>query len=171
LAGLFLVTLLVGGILAVAVILPALLKARTAANEARARGDVMTVISAQATYSMSNGGAYESRWECLHEPSRGCIPGYTGPAFVDSSVGSAPRGGYELKLHGGQAISSASSSPSSVSTYVVVASPTQPGQTGVRQFCADQNGMICEARGVSPEDLVKRENGEVSCSSVCQPAF
>jgi hypothetical protein len=39
----------------------------------------------------------------------------------------------------------------------------------MRLFCADQNGAVCWATGVSPDALLKTENGDVSCSSACQP--
>jgi len=41
------------------------------------------------------------------------------------------------------AINSAVQSPSSVTSYVYWATPTAPGQTGVRGFAGDSSGVLC----------------------------
>jgi uncharacterized membrane protein YhaH (DUF805 family) len=171
LAGMCVLSLVVGAIVA-AIVLPALLRAKTSANESAARGDLRALLSAQMTYAMSNGGAYESRLECLRKPDSGCIPSYSGPVFVDATLGIGPRHGYQLRLQGGAPPSSPGlMSPSSVNTFVALSTPTQPGTNGARSFCIDQTGMLCSVTGASADDLIKTENGEVSCSSVCVPTF
>jgi type IV pilus assembly protein PilA len=138
-----------------AIAIPSLLRARVAANEAAAIGDVRTVISAQAAYASANGGYYD-RLECLG-PGASCIPDYGGPTFLDSALASGmPRSGYQRTLYLGEPADSGSApqpiSPSSVRSFAYVATPVQQGQTGVRAFCGDLNGIVCfTADGSEPE--------------------
>jgi len=168
---LFGLTLLVGIVVVVAIAVPALSRARVSANEAATTGDIRTVISAQAAYQSTNGGFYESRWECLYRPAD-CIPGYQGPYFLDPSLGEAPKSGYLRRLYPGGAPRTAPSSPispSSVDSFAIVAWPTTPGKTGVRLFCGDSDGIVCYATGVAPETLVETTGAGVHCSTnVCQ---
>ncbi len=148
--------------IAAAIAIPSLLRARVAANEAAAIGDVRTVISAQAAYASANGGHYDGRLECLLNATS-CIRGYSGsPSFLDPAlVSSEPRHGYKGRVVAGPsaaasaAESTGSMSPTSVSGFAYLATPVQFGRTGVRAFCGDANGMICatpdgRAPGVTP---------------------
>src|SRR5262245_6569833 len=73
------------GIIA-AIAIPSLLRARLAANEAAAIGDVRTVISAEVGYASQNGNNFDTL-ECLGAPSS-CIPHYSGPTFLDPMLAS-----------------------------------------------------------------------------------
>lgn len=125
------------------------------ANEARAIGDVRTVISAQAAYSSTNGGLYEADLACLATPSR-CFPGYpaTAPFFLDSGLASlAPKNGYARAFVAGPRPSGGvppGSSPSSVRTWAYTARPLEYGKTGFRSFFADETGVIRFAREDRP---------------------
>ncbi len=130
-----------------AIMIPSLLRARVSANEAATIGDIRTVISAQAAYQSVNGGLYEGRPECLAEPSR-CLPGYTGPSFLDQNLASLQaKNGYQrqFEVAAGRALPTTASkvSPTSVAAYAYVAVPARQGQTGVRGFCGDASGVIC----------------------------
>jgi uncharacterized membrane protein YhaH (DUF805 family) len=136
----------VGMIAAIAI--PSLLRARVAANEAAAIGDVRTLIAAQGAYREANGGYYEGSLDCLASPQVGCLPGYpaSGPVFLDAAIASqAPRHGYLGRFEAGEqpAIDAARSSPTSVFAYAYVARPVAAGQTGVRSFCGDSSGLVC----------------------------
>lgn len=130
-----------------AIAVPALLRARIAANEAAAIGDIRTVGSASASYFAANGGFYEGELSCLTEPS-GCIPNYptVAPTFLDSQLANLlPKKGYNRSYVGGAPppIIPFNSSPSSASSYVYWATPSGGGQTGVRGFATDSSGIIC----------------------------
>ncbi len=133
------------GIIA-AIAIPSLLRAKVSANEAGTIGNLRTVVSAQAAYQAANGGLYEGQASCLARPAV-CIPGYSGPAFLDETLAqqTVASRGYVLRLLPGAAGSfdSNSQSPTSVVSWVWVAEPVQPNRTGVRSFCTDQSGMIC----------------------------
>jgi len=163
------VSVLGGGAIIAAIAIPALMRARISANEAGALGDVRSVISAEVAYSSMNAGFYESRFECLHQPDS-CMPGYTGPPFLDATLGEQPKGGYLRKLYGGEPAVGAGS-PSSVTSFAIVAWPVQQGQTGVRAFCGDATGIVCSATGAEPSTLVDGSSGEMRCSSSCQPLY
>jgi len=135
----------VGMIAAIAI--PSLLRARVSANEAATIGDVRTVISAEAAYQSANGGLYEGRLECLGEPSS-CLPGYTGPSFLDQTLASLQvKNGYRrhLEVAERREVRAAAQkvSPTSVGGYAYVAVPVNRGQTGVRAFCGDATGIVC----------------------------
>jgi type IV pilus assembly protein PilA len=163
---LVLVVPIIGIIAAIAI--PSLLRARVAANEASAIGNVRTVISAQAAYQSANQGFYEGRWECLSS-AQTCIPGYTGPTFLDGTFFGAPRAGYVHELHGGgPAAGAKGTSPSSTDAFAVIAYPVTPGKTGVRAFCGDSSGRVCAIVNGQKDELVtgSGESG-VRCADSC----
>jgi len=138
-----LVVVAVIGIIA-AIAIPSLLRARIAANESAAIGDVRVVISAQTTFQ-SVAGNYGSL-ECLTAPSSaGCIRGYppAAPAFVDPAIGSlVTKSGYERVFVAGDSFPT-EKSPGGFNAYCYSAFPATAGQTGVRSFGGDHTGRIC----------------------------
>jgi prepilin-type N-terminal cleavage/methylation domain-containing protein len=150
---LLIVVALIGIIAAIAI--PSLLRARVSANESATIGDIRTVISAQAAYQSANGGWYDSDLDCLTQPDD-CIPNYpsNSPTFLDSQLASLlAKSGYDRSFGGGATVdaSSAISSDTSATSYVYWATPTSPGQTGVRGFAGDSSGIICfSAQGNEP---------------------
>jgi uncharacterized membrane protein YhaH (DUF805 family) len=155
------------GIIA-AIAIPSLLRARVAANEASAIGNVRTVVSAQGAYQSVNQGFYEGRWECLSS-AQTCIPGYAGPTFLDAALFGAPRSGYLQEMHGGaQAAAAQGSSPSSTDGFAVIAYPVIPGKTGVRAFCGDSSGRICAIANGGKDELVTGSGRSgVRCADAC----
>ena len=152
-----------------AIAIPSLLRARVAANEAAAIGDLRSMISAQAAYSAENQGFYDS-YECLITPT-GCIPGTVRERspFLDARFANASRHGYTFQLHLGPApdnLDNTVASASSVTTYAYVAVPTAVSRTGVRAFCGDATGAICAwPDGRTPQV----ENG--ACPADCPPLY
>jgi Zn-dependent protease with chaperone function/type II secretory pathway pseudopilin PulG len=168
--GLLAMVAIVGIIAAIAI--PSLLRARVSANEAAAIADIRQVISAQATYSTFNVQFFDSDPSCLATPSR-CIPGYTGPAFLDPPLATGTKAGYIREMYPGGTFPArrapAGASPSSTNGFVIVARPAVVGQTGLRTFCGDSTGTICATTGVSGRELVEVLDQEpwVRCSSSC----
>jgi prepilin-type N-terminal cleavage/methylation domain-containing protein len=144
---LLIVVAIIGIIAAIAI--PSLLRARVSANESATIGDIRTVISAQAAYQSANGGWYESNFVCLNTPYASCIPSYptNSPTFIDSQLASLQsKSGYDRSFVGGLAPTNYNaniSSTSSTTSYVYWATPTSPGQTGVRGFAGDSSGILC----------------------------
>jgi type IV pilus assembly protein PilA len=143
---LLIVVAIIGIIAAIAI--PSLLRARVSANESATIGDIRTIISAQAAYHSANGGWYEGSIECLLAPSNGCIPSYptNSPTFIDSQLASLQaKSGYNRSFGGGTTptVNASVHSTTSVTSYVYWATPTSPGQTGVRGFAGDSSGALC----------------------------
>jgi type IV pilus assembly protein PilA len=144
---LLIVVAIIGIIAAIAI--PSLLRARISANEAATVGDIRSLVSAQAAYHAANGGWYEGNLTCLVEPFTGCLPFYPSgsPTFLDSQLASLlPKAGYSRSFDPGAVplrFSTVLNSPTSVTSYVYWATPTAPGQTGVRGFAADASGVLC----------------------------
>jgi hypothetical protein len=134
---------ILSSIAGLAVALATLMPSRgTGGNEAGTLFDIRTVIEAQAAYSRSNGGRFDTL-DCLAGP-RACLPGYaeTAPYFLDSRLASGePKSGYKRTFLAGPAATGLSAS--SMSSFAYVAVPTAPGTTGGRGFCGDWEGTIC----------------------------
>jgi type IV pilus assembly protein PilA len=165
---LVLVVPIIGIVAAIAI--PSLLRARIAANEASAIGNVRTVISAEAAYQTVNQGFYDGRGECLSGPQT-CIPDYTGPTFIDAALFAGPRSGYVHELQGGAPAAAAKGiSPSSTDAFAVIAYPAAAGKTGVRAFCGDATGRVCAVASGSREELVAGSPGQsdIRCADACR---
>jgi type II secretory pathway pseudopilin PulG len=133
---------------AAAVALPALMRARVAANESATLGDIRTLISAQAAYASANQGFYDSKLTCLTVPSAApCIPSYTSsmPTFLDSALASqSAKAGYNRVFSSGLIIgTNPRASPTSTFVYSYDATPVVVGVTGVRGFAGDYSRRVC----------------------------
>ena len=155
-----------GGIWA-AIAIPSLLRARVSANEAGTIGDIRTVISGQAMYQ-SQTGSYGTL-ECLARPG-GCIPGYNGPTFLDTSLAAAgPKNGYMRTFHAGPPATAESSptgmaAPGGLMSFAYVAVPVTRNQTGVRAFGGDARGVICYPVDGTPPQVVDGACQLTSCT-------
>jgi type II secretory pathway pseudopilin PulG len=168
------VVVVVVGIFAVGIVaaiaIPSLLRARVSANEAATIGDLRTMVSAQAAYASANRGFHDQP-QCLLSPVD-CIPGYpsAAPTFLDSAIVSADlRHGYRFRFVAGpeappEVRQQGQVSPTSLAGFAYVAEPAQPGQTGVRAFCAEASGIIC----VDPDGRMG-EVSEGTCPADCSP--
>jgi hypothetical protein len=124
-----------GTVMAMAV--PSLLKARLAANESAAIGDLRSLTSGQAAYQSANEGLYGDL-PCLSEPKT-CLKGYTGPQFLDAQLTSLElKNGYRRAFHPGKRAARARS----LQGYAYTAVPAEPGTTGLRSFCVESSGVI-----------------------------
>lgn len=134
-----------------AIAIPSLLRARVSANEAAAIGDVRTVVSAELAFSSSNGGLY-GPLSCLEQPST-CIPSHKGGPFLDRSIASLQdKQGYKRRFvsdadptEGDDA--SPQAGPRGYSQFAYYAMPLTQNRTGVRSFCGDASGRVCQMIG------------------------
>jgi hypothetical protein len=160
-----LVAIPLGGIVA-AIAIPSLLRARVSANEAGTIGDIRTVISAQAAYQASNCGAYGPP-ECLASPTApGCLANYAGPTFLDTQLASLQvKSGYSRAFHPGNSLAAETGCPGAkgLESFAYVAVPAS-SQTGVRAFCGDSSGMVCQ----TPHGTIPGASG-AGCGEGCEP--
>jgi type II secretory pathway pseudopilin PulG len=153
-----------------AIAIPSLLRARVAANEAAAIGDLRTVLSAEVAYASANGN-YPDRLECLIGPSK-CIPGYAAnaPVFLSPAMATETRRGYAFQFHPGppaptEVMAQGKISASSLSGFAYLAVPINQNATGIRSFCVDGSGRICASSG--PEGVsVSGATCPRSCASL-----
>jgi type IV pilus assembly protein PilA len=157
---LLIVVAIIGIIAAIAI--PALLRARVSANESAVVGDIRTLISAEAAYHAVNGGFYGPP-SCLAAPSSAmCIPSYPtiAPLFIDQNLASLlPKQGYSRSFQPG----GPTGVRSDLGCYAYHATPTVPGQTGVRGFAGDCSGMMCTTPAGTP---VASTNGRLDTCDV-----
>jgi type II secretory pathway pseudopilin PulG len=156
---------IIGMIAAIAI--PSLLRARASANESMAIGDVRTIISAEMAYSSSNGGFFDSL-ECLNNPTA-CIPGYpdTAPNFIGADLIPEVKGGFTRTFYPGPFAElneeqASELSPTSLLSFAYVAVPVEPGVTGMRGFCGDSSGRVCELAAEETPDA-----GMGVCPTTC----
>ena len=146
------------------VAMPSLLRRRVAANESATVADIRAVLAAQHSYQASNAGFYDTL-DCLARPSA-CIPGYSGPSFLDGGIASLqPRAGYTRRFHPGpspdrdrlleKGLLPRVPSSSSMTYFAYVALPVDRGSTGVRAFCGDASGRICYVIDGTMPDLAQ----------------
>ena len=110
--------------------------------------DMYAIGSAQKAYASANGGFYD-RLECLAAPAD-CIPGYPGdsPTLLDPELAGLPdEDGYARFFFPGPRVPEEVSrqtgcSPSSVTSYAVLAVPRKPVEGKSRIFCLDDTGGI-----------------------------
>ena len=137
---LLIVVAIIGIIAAIAI--PSLLRARISANESATIGDIRTVISAEAAYQSAASGLY-GELSCLGQPS-GCIQGYVGPTFLDSTIGVntlVQKSGYSRTANYG-AVQVVPGLTNPRGAFCYQASPITAGTTGVRAFGGDSSGVV-----------------------------
>jgi prepilin-type N-terminal cleavage/methylation domain-containing protein len=142
---LLIVVAIIGIIAAIAI--PSLLRARIAANESAAVGDVRAVVSAQHSYAATNGSFY-GQMSCLGTPT-GCgfSPGTT--PFIDAQIASlTSKQGYARSFTPG--VAGNGSPDAGLLTFVYFATPAAMSQTGNRGFGGDNSGMICQTTTGAP---------------------
>ncbi len=124
-----------------AIAIPALLRARAAANEAAAIGDLRSVSAGEASYASANGSAYGTLG-CLNTPAA-CGFGATTYPFIDAQLASLqPKNGYSRSFLAGAA---ANGQPDTgIATYVYAATPTSVGISGTRGFAVDNSARVCQ---------------------------
>jgi type II secretory pathway pseudopilin PulG len=156
-----------------AIVVPSLARARQAANEAGALGDLRAMVAAQKAYALVNGSFFEGDGACLSAPTR-CLAGYKGAPLLDPAVVDSARNGYRWEIYRGQVFAPGTAplgrSPSSTNAFAFVGVPLSDLH-GRRLFCADSWGALCAADTGPPAQLVEQlpSTPWVRCASRCQP--
>jgi hypothetical protein len=138
-------------------------KARLAANEAVAVGDIRTIITSEYAFQSGASGSF-GQIRCLSRPVE-CLPDYKGPVFLDAALtDAAEKNGYRRQFHPGPSTAMAKASPL-LKTFAYIAVPLVPGESGQRSFCGDSTGRICALTdGSAPE--VKAGECAASCPTL-----
>jgi len=125
-----------------AIAIPNLMRSRMAANESSAVGSLRTINTAEVTYSttypaqgfapaLANlGGAAAS---C----GSGTTPTTAAACLIDDVLAQGTKSGYAFTATG-----ATGNGGTVMVTYSSTAEPSAPGQSGQRDFCSDQSGVI-----------------------------
>jgi type II secretory pathway pseudopilin PulG len=135
-----------------AIVIPNLLRARIAANEASAVASVRTINVAEISYL----SAYPNvGYACALSNLGGSEQSSRSPdhaRLIDSALESGTKSGYRFVLQ------NCANSENGRGKYQVAAYPVSRNQSGVRAFCSDQTAVIGFDNGGSPDDcLANRE--------------
>jgi hypothetical protein len=118
---------------------------RIHANESAAIGAARDLISAQVSYSSASQGSYGDL-KCLRAPWE-CLPDYpraVGP-IISEELTEERRRGYKRRLYLG---------PAPAARYAYTLVPEELYETGVRSFCADEQGEIWILKDGTLPDIV-----------------
>jgi prepilin-type N-terminal cleavage/methylation domain-containing protein len=130
-----------------AIAIPNLLRARIAANESSAVSSIRTINTAEVTYQSAYPTVgYSSTLSSLGPGAAGTVCASSGPTqanacLIDSvlsnaTAASAPKSGYYFTETPGAATGGL------VLSYTLGTSPASFNQTGVRNFCSIEDGVI-----------------------------
>jgi prepilin-type N-terminal cleavage/methylation domain-containing protein len=134
---LLIVVAIIGIIAAIAI--PNLLASRRAANEASAQSSLRTIFTCEATYQATTGlGRF------------GDLSSLRVSFLTDQVLGSGAKSGYNFTI---PEIINPDPSNGGRAQYFAQADPqidSGPSQTGTRQFCVAEDGVLRGATGVTP---------------------
>jgi type IV pilus assembly protein PilA len=120
-----------------AIAVPNMLRARISANEASAVSSVRTVSRAEITYfSTYPSDGYAGSLAALSGPPSNCQPTDLQACLIDASIATGSKSGYQFQ------VTALLPSGTVNTSFVVGASPLTYNQTGVRDFCAVEDGVI-----------------------------
>jgi prepilin-type N-terminal cleavage/methylation domain-containing protein len=119
-----------------AIAIPNLLRARIAANEASAVSAVRTINTAEVTYSTSfPTKGYADALANLGGATP-CTPAIATGCLIDSVLGAGNKSGYTFAATGANAVNGVNT------TYTAGAAPVTFNQSGVRNFCSNEDGVL-----------------------------
>jgi prepilin-type N-terminal cleavage/methylation domain-containing protein len=127
-----------------AIAIPNLLRARIAANESSAVSSVRTINTAEVTYQTAYPTVgYAAQLADLGGPAAGCVPASTSACLIDNVLSTAAPGGAGKSGYVFVAVGAAGAGGGAINQlYTVGASPVQFNQTGVRNFCSNEDGVL-----------------------------
>jgi len=125
-----------------AIAIPSLLSARMAANESAAVGSLQTIKAAEyAYYTAYSTVGYAANMSALGGTGSPCVASSSSACLLDSAVVSAIPGGTAKSGFVFLATGIASGGPIN-SAFVTAASPAAAHQTGNRDFCSTDDGVL-----------------------------
>ena len=125
-----------------AIAIPNLMRSRMAANESSAVGSLRTINTAEVTYSTTYPAqgfapALTNLGGAASACAAGSTPTTTSACLIDDVLAQGTKSGYLFSAAG-----STGNGGTVMVTYTSLATPSAPGQSGQREFCSDQSGVI-----------------------------
>ena len=141
-----------------AIAIPNLLRAKISSNESSAAASVRTIVTANIEYQTSYPGeGYAPNLGSLGPGGTTCStngPSSTNACIVDAVLAGGTKSGYTL--------ASAPNGSVPYQGFVASATPTTPGTSGVKGFCAEEDGVV---RGENPA-VSGNETSYANCLTV-----
>ena len=120
-----------------AIAIPNLLRARIAANEASAVSAVRTINTAEVTYSTAYPtSGYAAALANLGGPAANCVPAIATACLIDSVLSAGTKSGYRFSAVGANGVNNV------LTTYTAGTIPVTFNQSGVRDFCSNEDGVL-----------------------------
>ena len=126
-----------------AIAIPNLLRARIAANEASAVSAIRTINTAEVTYSTSFPTTGYAAALANLGGATPCVPAIATGCLLDSVLSAGNKSGYVFAAVGANAVNGVNT------TYTAGASPVTFNQSGVRNFCSNEDGVLHQNVGAS----------------------
>jgi type IV pilus assembly protein PilA len=119
-----------------AIAIPNLMRSRMAANESSAVGSLRTINTGEVTYSSTYPDQGFAVLSSLGGDPSTCTTSAssTSACLIDNVLASGTKSGYSFTATVGTGTPSV--------TYTSTAEPVAPGQSGQRDFCSDQSGVL-----------------------------
>jgi len=127
-----------------AIAIPNMIRARISANEASAATSVRTITRAETTYySAYPTDGYASTLSVLGGPPTSCTPVDTQACLIDDNLATGQKSGYQFQVTG------LLPSGGVNTAFVVGAVPLSYNKSGMRDFCATNDGVVRAQPGSS----------------------
>lgn len=114
------------------------------AHEAAAARELRAIASAQVDYARAYGG-FACNLAQLGPPLKNVKPSLDSAGLIDQALAAGLKAGYRFSV---------ASCSDSGRSYRLVAVPIEPGRTGKRSFCTDQNAVVKYAEESSADDCL-----------------
>jgi type IV pilus assembly protein PilA len=144
-----------------AIAIPNLLRAKIAANESSGAASVRTLVTANIEYSTSYpASGFATNLAQLGPGSGNTACATTGPTssaacIVDAVLASGTKSGY--------ALTSVGQGTAPFQGFLVSSTPTTPGTSGVKGFCAQEDGVV---RWETPASGTESTYGASGCGGL-----
>lgn len=141
-----------------AIAIPNLLRSRIAANESSTVGSLRTLITAQITYTGQYPTVGYAATLAALGPAGGGPPDATASDIIDATLASGMKAGYGYQSTGASdgctapdAAFNVTTAAGSNVTFEIFACPALQNRTGIRNFCADDSGIL--RQGADPSTV------------------
>ena len=124
-----------------AIAIPNLLRARIAANESSAVSAVRTINTAEVTYSTSFPTTGYADLLTNLGGAAPCTPAIATACLLDTVLSGGAKSGYSFAAVGANKVNGVNT------TYTAGAAPITFNQSGVRNFCSNEDGVLRFAAG------------------------
>ena len=119
-----------------AIAIPNLLRARIAANEASAVSAIRTINTAEVTYSTSFPTTGYADLLTNLGGAAPCTPAIATACLLDTVLSGGSKSGYQFAAVGANKVNAINT------TYTAGAAPITYNQSGVRNFCSNEDGVL-----------------------------